>query len=59
LLRESLNDNDPHVRAGVAEALREMAILSRYERGIGPPPGILIVDQKDLAASAPRLAAAL
>ncbi|HYR80053.1 MAG TPA: HEAT repeat domain-containing protein, partial [Candidatus Dormibacteraeota bacterium] len=59
LLRESLNENDPHVRAGVAEALREMAILSRYERGIGPPPGILIVDQKDLAASAPGLAAAL
>ncbi len=58
LLRESLKDDDPRVRAGAAEALREMATLSRLLKGT-PSLGIVLADPADLAPAAPALADAL
>ena len=59
LIRESLKDNDPRVRAGAAEALREIATFSRltkFPAGLG---GMVLVDPRDLDREAPELQMAL
>ncbi len=60
LLRKSLKDSDPRVRAGAAEALAQMRSLARMLRTLTiTPPGILLATPADLARAAPDLSEAL
>jgi HEAT repeat protein len=58
LLRKSLKDSDPRVRAGAAEALGQLGSFTRIFRHF-TPPGILLATPADLARAAPDLSEAL